>query len=709
MMQARFPYFRGDRSSEQHSRALEAIPRSFLEAWLQLTGICAFAIAQPLLDVIARNGPFLVAHDLNGFEVVLLAVASAVCVPTALAIFELLVALSSVRFAQVTHVTIVGIFGALAIASFVPDTLPLGILVLLILFTVAAVGIAFTFHRSRFFREFLYWSSGAAIIFVLMFLFQSPIAGILRSTPNSEVVETPAEPRQSVFVVVLDALSLASLLDEDGMVNRSWFPNIAWFADRGTWYRNTTTVHDGTNIAVPALLSGRIPREEALPIESEYPGNLFSLLAPTYKLSVQEFVTRLCNLPSCTETRQGTNFGQLLSDLRLLYLHRMLPLEPSSQLLPPLGARWAGFGTIETNDIDGEGLREHVENEFTTAQPPRVGRFIADMEKNESPTLHYLHLGLPHSPWQFVEDGTRYEEPRLDGLSPEGLWTSRSGVVDFGKQRYLQQLAYVDELWGRIIRKIENVGLFEESLIVLLSDHGVAFSPGGPKRDINADTAAEILRVPFIVKYPGQNKGNVDDSRVQTIDLLPTIADVTEADVRWALDGRSLLSPHEKDREQFFYDDGTISRVPDDLSLSRTVSTIADMFDTASRDGLYTYGVSAKLIGRPVRTLPIADHSAPPQATLTNADEIRLAQPGSDTLPVAIEGRVQTPARLGTRVLFGLNEIVAGVGKIVTNTGYFAGFIKPEAFRPPPNDVDIYLYDEGQSLIKADIVQFDGD
>ena len=50
-------------------------------------------------------------------------------------------------------------------------------------------------------------------------------------------------------------------------------------------------------------------------------------------------------------------------------------------------------------------------------QPARFADFLEGLVPAEEPTLHFVHLILPHGPWRFFPDGTEYESPDGD---PEG-------------------------------------------------------------------------------------------------------------------------------------------------------------------------------------------------------------------------------------------------------------------------------------------------
>jgi hypothetical protein len=82
-------------------------------------------------------------------------------------------------------------------------------------------------------------------------------------------------------------------------------------------------------------------------------------------------------------------------------------------------------------------------------------------------------------------------------------------------------------------------------MLVVTADHGMSYTAGTSQRDFSSENAAEIMRVPLIIKYPGRIDvtAHVSDANVETVDVLPTIAHALAIDVPWPVDGASLLDP----------------------------------------------------------------------------------------------------------------------------------------------------------------------
>ena len=89
-----------------------------------------------------------------------------------------------------------------------------------------------------------------------------------------------------VVMLVFDEWPLASIVRSDGTIDADLYPNVAALAGDSTWYRDTTTVANLTNFAVPALLTGNFPEEGDTADTATHPENLFTLLGGNYDIDV---------------------------------------------------------------------------------------------------------------------------------------------------------------------------------------------------------------------------------------------------------------------------------------------------------------------------------------------------------------------------------------------------------------------------------------
>ena len=127
----------------------------------------------------------------------------------------------------------------------------------------------------------------------------------------------------------------------------------------------------------------------------------------------------------------------------------------------------------------------------------------------------FLHLYEPHKPYTPPE--------RFGQFAP-----------------YDGEIAYADEIVGRLVRYLKSHQLYDRSTIVLLSDHGEGLGDHG-EQEHGLFVYDEAIHVPLVIKQEGNaGAGRRVSDVVQHIDIVPTILDLVKAPSAGNLRGRSL-------------------------------------------------------------------------------------------------------------------------------------------------------------------------
>ena len=107
-------------------------------------------------------------------------------------------------------------------------------------------------------------------------------------------------------------------------------------------------------------------------------------------------------------------------------------------------------------------------------------------------------------------------------------------------------IAYEDFHIGQLLARLKEADLYDNSLIVVTSDHGEAF---GERKHIEHGTSVyqDQVHVPLIIKYPLSSRKTVIDKYVSGVDLMPTVLDVLGYEIPGELQGVSLLRPENLD------------------------------------------------------------------------------------------------------------------------------------------------------------------
>jgi hypothetical protein len=142
------------------------------------------------------------------------------------------------------------------------------------------------------------------------------------------------------------------------------------------------------------------------------------------------------------------------------------------------------------------------------------------------PTFVYVHTMDPHVPYQppapfdrmfepHPKDGHWGIDPRTDYKEPE----DRERLI----AQYDGDIAYGDREFGRFIDELKKRGLYDDALIVFLSDHGEEFQEHGGWLH-GRSVFDELIRVPLVAKFPGGRGGGSRVAQmVQVGDVLPTV------------------------------------------------------------------------------------------------------------------------------------------------------------------------------------------
>ncbi len=106
---------------------------------------------------------------------------------------------------------------------------------------------------------------------------------------------------------------------------------------------------------------------------------------------------------------------------------------------------------------------------------------------------------------------------------------------------YDGEIRFTDSHVGMVLRKLEELGLDGNTLVVLVADHGEEFFEHGNKGH-HRSLYREVLDIPFIVRFPERRyAGRVVDEQASLVDIMPTILDVTGVEGPTDMEGLSLL------------------------------------------------------------------------------------------------------------------------------------------------------------------------
>jgi arylsulfatase A-like enzyme len=114
------------------------------------------------------------------------------------------------------------------------------------------------------------------------------------------------------------------------------------------------------------------------------------------------------------------------------------------------------------------------------------------------------------------------------------------------RELYNGEVMFADRQFGRVMDKVRELGLLDNTVIVLTADHGEAMVEHGVIG--HHQLYEEVIRIPIVVRHPGAQPARITQ-RVSNIDLLPSLASMAGLEwVREVTDGVSWLEGIPGDR-----------------------------------------------------------------------------------------------------------------------------------------------------------------
>jgi arylsulfatase A-like enzyme len=152
----------------------------------------------------------------------------------------------------------------------------------------------------------------------------------------------------------------------------------------------------------------------------------------------------------------------------------------------------------------------------------------------------------PHEPWDTPDEYVNLYDDPYDGKEPYSVIYGSSGYLTERelkrmKARYAGEVTMVDRWLGRFLDKMAELNLFENTLLMLLSDHGVAFGEHGYTGKPSYALWPEVTDVPFMIRHPGgKGAGKTSDHYASTHDVAPTILGFLGIEPEQPMDGQDL-------------------------------------------------------------------------------------------------------------------------------------------------------------------------
>ncbi|MFQ6082760.1 MAG: sulfatase [Methanosarcinales archaeon] len=131
----------------------------------------------------------------------------------------------------------------------------------------------------------------------------------------------------------------------------------------------------------------------------------------------------------------------------------------------------------------------------------------------------------------FVRNLKHWQRPNLNEKQWENL-----------QDLYNQELLYLDKYLGKLFNRLKRLNLWDDTIIIITSDHGELLGEKGLLGHAIALYENEI-KIPMMIRYPKMFPQNyVVEDLIQTVDIVPTILETLNIKIPDGIHGKSLLS-----------------------------------------------------------------------------------------------------------------------------------------------------------------------
>jgi len=195
------------------------------------------------------------------------------------------------------------------------------------------------------------------------------------------------------------------------------------------------------------------------------------------------------------------------------------------------------FGLSQGFDTYDDTFKEKYDNKFGQE---RKG------DETTQLVLNWLEQNKDGKSFLFLH----YYDPHLDYVPPEPF------ASEFAGDPYAGEIAFTDHCIGRVIQKLKDLELYESTLLIITGDHGEMLGDHG-EDEHSYFIYESAIKVPFIIKLPGQKQALTISEPVGLVDIVPTICSLLKIDTPAGIQGQDI-SPMlhgrvPEDYERFLY------------------------------------------------------------------------------------------------------------------------------------------------------------
>jgi len=148
------------------------------------------------------------------------------------------------------------------------------------------------------------------------------------------------------------------------------------------------------------------------------------------------------------------------------------------------------------------------------------------LKKASEPFMHYYHIMAPHEPYRpDIHFYQRYEEDGFVSIKKPRVRLDagyKQVRLDASRNIYDAFIANTDHALGTLLNTMEQNKVFENSYVIITSDHGEMFERG-VEGHLNSHLYEPGIRIPLLISAPGQTSRKDIYTPTNSVDILPTL------------------------------------------------------------------------------------------------------------------------------------------------------------------------------------------
>lgn len=383
------------------------------------------------------------------------------------------------------------------------------------------------------------------------------VSGTRHAVPAIQASEPSASAKCNVLLITMDTVR-ADHLSLYGY-DRNTTPDLQDFARGATVYTRAVSAADMTLTSHASIFTGVYPSwHGAYYAPPEYPwgrplASHYSTVAEVLRSNGYRTVAEVANYGALAPL-MGMNKGFTVYDARRAVRVSELSWESRRAFFLREGVRRLLSLVMDTSVFHGRCLRAADINRHAFA--------FLEQSKNKGPFFLFLnymdaHMAyLPPAPFNAKFPGRDPHFKVADYGNLVAVNNGRRHVTASERAHLVSQydggIAYMDSEIGKLVARLRELGLYENTLIIITSDHGEAFG----ERDLMEHAVGSVyqdqVHVPLLIKYPGQHAAQLSDVLVSHVDLLPTVLDLAGISLPSGVQGRSLRLPRTDDSDPVY-------------------------------------------------------------------------------------------------------------------------------------------------------------